>query len=299
MGLAMSRQSGKKTANPALEYLLLSPDTNEAAVPSTTHPLPTVLCFHGSGHSSHQAAWLAVVQGIAPFAPILYYDRASTVSRGGTPSRNQTPEDAVKDLERLLRALHLPPPYILVAHSYGGTIARTFLQRHQDHVVGMVLAETGQETPTRYDEEQYRGRILGRKPLSVMHAVASVAGAPTSEVGRDDDDAEENGGGENGGGDLGERHAHHDQVSGAERRMRRLWVEEDERLKKAQLQMSLNARYVRVEGCGHHVVRERPDVVVEEVRWVLGSALSGSVTAGGMSGLEQQVKEAMRRIFRK
>lgn len=248
MGLAISKKSTAKSAvlkndrSADLKHLFLQPNTAAVSGAPAPRSLPTVLCFHGSGHGTHQDSWLAVVQGVAEFAPILYYDRRGVGENedNNASSPNQTPKDTVKDLQCLLRSLDLRPPYILIAHSYGGTIARTFLQSYRHQVAGMVLAETGQETPTPYDEEQCRRRIMGDKPVSVIHAVPEDPNVGDEQLANKEE----------------------------RRRMRRLWAEEDERLKKAQLRLSSNARYVRVDGCGHHVVRDRPDVVIEEVKWV-------------------------------
>lgn len=288
--------SPSRNAEP-LDYLFLTPP-NTAVVSATPAPQrcarPTVLCFHGSGHhDTHQESWLATVQGVADFAPILYYDRRASIGNNNratvteTRSLHQTPDDAVQDLRRLLRALDLRPPYLLLAHSYGGTIARTFLQSCRDQVVGMVLAETGQETPTPYDEEQYRRRILGSKPVSVIHAVFVVAEEEDPTLM----------GVEGGRGRIvaGATTA----AQGEERaRLRQAWAEEDERLKKAQLRLSSNARYVRVDRCGHNVVRERPDVVIEEVRWVFEEALRGTSAVGGPLGWRRWREGAMRWLSR-
>jgi hypothetical protein len=44
---------------------------------------------------------------------------------------------------------------------------------------------------------------------------------------------------------------------------------EDERLKKAQLQLSRNNKYVHIPDCGHGVIGERPDAVRNAVCWVM------------------------------
>src|SRR5690349_5983833 len=49
------------------------------------------------------------------------------------------------DLERLLAACHLTPPYTLVGHSYGGVIVRTFAHRHPADIAGMVLVDATHE----------------------------------------------------------------------------------------------------------------------------------------------------------
>lgn len=299
MGLKSSKQSKHKAAvlnrdqDTELQHLFLSPDAAIASDAPFPPSPPTVLCFHGSGHGTHQDTWLAVIQGVAAFAPILYYDRRgighNEAINNTFTGANQTPEDAVRDLQYLLRTLGLQSPYILIAHSYGGTIARTFLQLCSNQVAGMVLAETGQETPTPYDEEQYQRRILGRKPVSVIHA---VPGAPNSM--KDDEDS---GDGRVIGGESFNR-----TTAGAEneetRKMRQMWLAEDERLKKAQLRLSSNARYVRVDGCGHDVVSQRPDVVIEEVRWVLEDVLQGSSAEGERSRFGTEGRSARRWLSR-
>lgn len=39
----------------------------------------------------------------------------------------------------------------------------------------------------------------------------------------------------------------------------------------AQLHLSSHARYLQGDDCGHNVVRDRPDVVVEKLKWVLAN----------------------------
>ncbi|KAF2150922.1 alpha/beta-hydrolase [Myriangium duriaei CBS 260.36] len=197
----------------------------------TTKNNTPVICFHGSGAGSHYPAWAPLIEGIPNHTSVLFYERRSL--------DKQNPTEAVQDLITLLDELRLQPPFILVPHSYGGTIAREFLQHHPDQVAGMVLVETGQETPTTYNELQYRRQILGEKPLSVIHANSLHRMPQNSNM------------------DL------------ATKKMQQKFTAEDERLKKAQLRLSSNNRYVRLEECGHHVVQQRPDVVLNEIKWVM------------------------------
>lgn len=234
-----------------LNFHLIRPDLDPAAIQGGGgggggSPVvnPTVICFHGSGNNSHQDPWLPVIQGASKYASTLFYDRRGVGNNSRAGRLNQAPEESVTDLVNLLRELRLRPPYVLLAHSYGGTVAREFLHLYPEHVAGMVLVETGQETPTKHDEEQYKKRVLGARPLSVIHADSL----------------------------YGKRRQ---TLSAEYTRMQQIWAEEDERLKKMQLQLSTNARYVRVENCGHNVVRDRPDVVVEEVDWVLKHLVAG------------------------
>jgi pimeloyl-ACP methyl ester carboxylesterase len=45
------------------------------------------------------------------------------------------------ELHALLHAAGVPPPYLLVGHSFGGLVVRLFAARHRDEVAGLVLLE--------------------------------------------------------------------------------------------------------------------------------------------------------------
>lgn len=249
-----------------LAFLLLSSVTGRD-LPSPNNPaisslLPPVICFHGSGTTSHYDTWFPLTKEISTHAPVLFYERRGVGASASTDLHSQTPEEAAGDIVSLLQHLGLKPPYILLAHSYGGTFAREFLQQHPDQVAGMVLAETGQETPTKHDEEQYRKQVLGKKPLSVIHADS-----------------------------LHDKRVGTKTPEGSE--LLRQWAVEDERLKRAQLRLSSNARYVRVDGCGHNIVRHRPDIIREEVKLVLNE-LTSQPTAR-LRGFRQYLRALMSR----
>ena len=89
-----------------------------------------------------------VFTGVAKFARVCAYDRPGTPQGAGLPSRSDpvpqptTPKGAVEDLHALLRAAHVPGPYVLVGHSYAGLVTRLFASAYPDEVVGMVLVDT-------------------------------------------------------------------------------------------------------------------------------------------------------------
>ena len=214
---------------------------------------PVVIAFHGSGDSVN--SWLEAAQQVSPFTRILLYDRSGYGKSTG--SEHQSARTSVEDLNRLLSTIKLGPPYILVAHSYGGLIAREFLQQRSRDVVGMVLAETGQETVSEHEQDQYKRQILKMHPLSVIRGQSLIGRRKQLE--RDKT--------------VGKKSSR--QLKREEAVLEQ-WDREDERLKKEQLKLSKNYRYVYLEDCGHHVVRDRPEVVAEEIRWVLDHAADGT-----------------------
>ncbi|KAI9150445.1 hypothetical protein HJFPF1_10211 [Paramyrothecium foliicola] len=218
---------------------------------------PLIICFHGSGDSC--ASWQVLATKLSQSHRVLLYNRGSL---------NPKPEVAVAAMAKYLSLHKLAPPYILIAHSYGGTFAREFLQKHVDDVAGMILVETGQETAldAAMEEKQYRDQILGNKPLSVIRGNVVVGKyAQLEERSRQ----------------LG-RDLHDDPGF----QLLEATDKEDERLKKRQLDLSTNNHYVHVPDVGHNVISDRPEVVAAEVEWVLANRPSEETARAHISRVE-------------
>ena len=214
-----------------------------AASTSSDAPSPLVLCFHGSGDSCD--SWKPFADLLSPDYRVLLYDRGPG---------NLKPQQAASDMVAYLKDQKQVGPYVLVAHSYGGCIAREFLQQQNSAVVGMVLAETGQETAldAQLEKKQYRRQILGRRPLCVIRANSLIGKWKEYEKSL--------------------ASASNDQQRlglSKERQLWEAWDKEDERLKVQQLKLSSVSQYVYVPDCGHHIIRDRPHLVAEQVKWVM------------------------------
>jgi pimeloyl-ACP methyl ester carboxylesterase len=103
---------------------------------------PTVVIEQGAGEP--WIFWWAIVERVAEFASVCTYDRAGIGASDPPPSAH-TPLDSANDLAALLDAARIPGPYIVVAHSYGGLIARLFARDHRRDVAGLVLVDTFEE----------------------------------------------------------------------------------------------------------------------------------------------------------
>lgn len=232
----------------SLSVLLLSPWSPPHQ--DTPHQ-PTIIFFPGSNDTF--SSWLPLSRLLPPTLRILMYDRSGHGLSTG-PSR-QSPTQSAQDLIILLGKLHINPPYIPVAHSYGGAISREFIHLiTPSKIAGLVLAETGQETiaPSSSSSTNPPSStlFLGNTPLSVIRANSLLKKyqSYTSDL------------------STGTKSPH---ALALEKQMLDIWDAEDERLKKQQLKMSGNTRYRECRDCGHGIVRERPDVVAEEVAWVV------------------------------
>jgi pimeloyl-ACP methyl ester carboxylesterase len=99
---------------------------------------PTVVLEAGIGATSLN--WQALQREISRFTRVVSYDRAG-LGWSDLPTAPLTMSRLVDDLRTLLRAAQLPPPYILVGHSFGALIVRAYAGRYAGEVAGILLLD--------------------------------------------------------------------------------------------------------------------------------------------------------------
>src|SRR5215217_7334583 len=100
---------------------------------------PTVVLQPGGGDFSSAFAWIAPT--VAADTRVCVYDRAGR----GWSEPTDTPQDATQvaaDLQTLLQRAHVPGPYVLAGHSFGGLYVLTYADRYPGDVAGMVLIDS-------------------------------------------------------------------------------------------------------------------------------------------------------------
>lgn len=119
------------------------------------HGSPTVLLESGIHDSSD--TWTLSDTKAAPvftevsrYTHVCMYDRPGTVrytnppaltTRSSAVSMPRTLESMVSDLHALVTAARIPGPYVLVGHSYGGMIVRSFAQTYPSSTAGLVFVD--------------------------------------------------------------------------------------------------------------------------------------------------------------
>ncbi|PYH87501.1 alpha/beta-hydrolase, partial [Aspergillus ellipticus CBS 707.79] len=96
-----------------------------------------------SGLGGTHTEWSVIQSLLSPHARVYSYDRAGYGLSTPSPLPPPTARNRISELTSLLTTANIPPPYILVGHSYGGVLIREFLRVHTStNVVGMVLLDS-------------------------------------------------------------------------------------------------------------------------------------------------------------
>ncbi len=128
---------------------------------------PTVV-FEAGGFSIG-LVWLVVQGGLDPTVRVCTYDRAGL----GWSERSPLPRDMdhiVGELHTLLDKARVSRPLLLVGHSYGGPMVRTFERMYPSEVSGLVLVDPADKEPGETDQgfdqkmyDEYAKEIPGIK----------------------------------------------------------------------------------------------------------------------------------------
>ena len=143
---------------------------------------PTVILQ--AGHIS--LTWMSVFSKISELTRVCTYDRPG-YGWSEPASSPRTAETMVQELRMLLQAADIKPPYVLVGHSFGGLLMQLYATRFPDDFEGIVLVDSSHPDQVHRTSD-LRGldtiakalRILGPLGLARMVLPVAPAGDPTS-----------------------------------------------------------------------------------------------------------------------
>ena len=152
---------------------------------------PTVVFDAALGGSS--LSWTFIQPAVATFTTACTYDRAGFGWSDAGPMP-RTVDRIAAELHALLRAAAVPPPYVLVGHSFGGLSIRAYTGRHPEDVAGLVFVDPAHpedwREPLAVDRERLqRGVALCRRGafaarFGVASLVARLASAGALDLAR-------------------------------------------------------------------------------------------------------------------
>ncbi|HUC44316.1 MAG TPA: alpha/beta hydrolase [Candidatus Sulfotelmatobacter sp.] len=103
---------------------------------------PALVLVGGLGNSLD--TWSPIVPAAAELTSVVAYSRAG-LGRSEAGPASVTAKSAVEELHRLLAALQVKPPYVLVGASYGGILVRLYTSLYPAEVAGLVLVDASSE----------------------------------------------------------------------------------------------------------------------------------------------------------
>jgi pimeloyl-ACP methyl ester carboxylesterase len=131
---------------------------------------PTILLE--AGLMSTVLSWNELQRELAGSFRVVSYDRAGLgwSELGPMP---RTADRIVDELHTLLERAAIPPPYVLVGHSFGGLTMPLFAARFPDEVAGMVLVDP--VAPAEWNPPSEHDLKLTRIGAKVCRRAASLA----------------------------------------------------------------------------------------------------------------------------
>ena len=102
-------------------------------------PGEPVIVLEGGAVQSIET-WDPIFDRVATLAPVIAYDRRG-IGRSEFDGTPQTLVHVNESLHALLAAATVPPPYVLVGHSYGGVLISAFASRYPTEIAGLVYLD--------------------------------------------------------------------------------------------------------------------------------------------------------------
>ncbi|WP_329475431.1 alpha/beta hydrolase [Kribbella sp. NBC_01484] len=133
---------------------------------------PIVILEPGGGGSA--ASMGLIAPAVARDSRVCVYDRAG---RGWSDPAASPPDGAqiATDLHNLLDRAHVPGPYVLAGHSFGGLYVRTYAAKYPEEVAGLVLVDSTAAKSTRVSPQKASSYSV-LKHLSSLVATTSRLG---------------------------------------------------------------------------------------------------------------------------
>lgn len=126
---------------------------------------PTVVFESGLGKGKE--VWGSVFNEVAKVTRAVAYDRAGYGDSERATSTRE-PMQIVRELRAMLKEEGIPPPYVLVGHSLGGTIMKQFARAFPGEVAGVVLVDARHSEFARRCKQAGLPRILYEPPPALL-----------------------------------------------------------------------------------------------------------------------------------
>ena len=197
--------------------------------------------------------WDEVASQVALRTKIFAYSRPGT-GASGPVTTPRDPKQIVEELRTLLASKGYAPPYLLVGHSMGGTYVELFAKSHPDEVVGAVLVDP------RHRDFLTTCEAAGLDTCGIPESTLALQSAATVAEYRAFAVASDQMRAAGAFGSYPVRVLTATKHAGSAAR-EALW----ETMLAALAAEAVNGEHILVQGSGHHIQLDRPEVVVQAI----------------------------------
>ncbi len=244
---------------------------------------PTVVFEAGLGDGKE--SWAGILESISSDAQTFAYDRPGygpalpwNARFDSDRDGKRTGDEIAVHLRNTLQQVGVQPPYILVGHSIGGTYALSFAKRYPGEVAGIVLvdgrvpaftpacmkSDAGLCKPpkimTLLMPEHQRVEVLGiEKTEAEAPSASDLTDIPITLISATEPSV------------------------GLTRKAQDVWLE----TQSAFAREAPMGRYVEATGATHYVHKERPDLVISEIKLMLEQVRGGEPAGSNRDNSER------------
>jgi pimeloyl-ACP methyl ester carboxylesterase len=130
-----------------------------------------------AGIAASSLSWSRLQPLLARSTRVCSYDRAGLAWSDATSSPRSI-DALVDELRRMLERAGIPPPYVLVGHSFGGLVIRGFARAHPADVAGLVFVDPLHPEewcePSQHQRHLLRGGIFLSKVGALLARLGVV-----------------------------------------------------------------------------------------------------------------------------
>jgi len=91
-----------------------------------------------TGYGDPMSSFDSVFDKTADLTTVVRYSRAG-LGKSSYDFKGKDIDVIIQELESFIRILNVPKPFILIGHSYGGLIGRSYSKRYSERVCGLLL----------------------------------------------------------------------------------------------------------------------------------------------------------------
>ena len=130
-----------------------------------------------AGYGGPLSSFDSIFTKVSELTTVVRYSRAG-LGNSSYAIKNKDFDTIVNELESLINALHIQKPIVLVGHSYGGLIIRSYAKRHPTNIAGLLFDDATFEdyfnrlTPLKENAESLELKdhdiVIKKYPLPAM-----------------------------------------------------------------------------------------------------------------------------------